>query len=147
MLLIGLFHVPAYLQLAPLPEELCSSGNATNYQRQIGITGLSPLRGTLRAAPSKSGQEYHCTLNLHRRKQPHHTVFRLSVDRSLRLGRSWRQKPRCYAETERSVALTIQLSRNREGGLIAPFTLQRTFLRLFLSTGFKKQKIFLPSSE
>ena len=43
--------VPAYLQLAPLPEELYSSGNAVNYQRQVGITGISPLRGTLRAAP------------------------------------------------------------------------------------------------
>ena len=49
--LLGLFHCPAYLQLAPLPEELYSSGNAVNYQRQVGITGISPLRGTLRAAP------------------------------------------------------------------------------------------------
>jgi hypothetical protein len=33
--------------------------------------------------PLKSeGQEYHCTLNPHHRNQPHHTVFRLSVDRS-----------------------------------------------------------------
>lgn len=30
--LLGLFHCPAYLQLAPLPEELCSSGNAADYQ-------------------------------------------------------------------------------------------------------------------
>ena len=28
--LLGLFHCPAYLQLAPLPEELCSSGNAAD---------------------------------------------------------------------------------------------------------------------
>ena len=49
--LLGLFRCPAYLQLAPLPEELYSSGNAVNYQRQVGITGISPLRGTLRAAP------------------------------------------------------------------------------------------------
>ena len=49
--LLGLFHCPAYLQLAPLPEELCSSGNAADYQRLIGIMGLSPLRGSLRAAP------------------------------------------------------------------------------------------------
>ena len=32
--LLGLFHCPAYLQLAPLPEELCSSGNAADYQWQ-----------------------------------------------------------------------------------------------------------------
>ena len=51
--LLGLFHCPAYLQLAPLPEELCSSGNAAYYQWSIGIMGLSPLRGSLRAAPKK----------------------------------------------------------------------------------------------
>ena len=49
--LLGLFHCPAYFQLAPLPEELCSSGNAADYQRLIGIMGLSPLRGSLRATP------------------------------------------------------------------------------------------------
>ena len=57
MQLIGLFRVPAYLQLAPLPEEPCGSGNATDYQRLIGIMGLSPLRGTLRAAPGNPGTE------------------------------------------------------------------------------------------
>ena len=35
--LLGLFHCPAYLQLAPLPEELCSSGNAADYQWSIGM--------------------------------------------------------------------------------------------------------------
>ncbi len=55
--LLGLFHCPAYLQLAPLPEELCSSGNAADYQWSIGIMGLSPLRGTLRAAPFKEKTE------------------------------------------------------------------------------------------
>ena len=39
--LLGLFHCPAYLQLAPLPEELRSSGNAADYQWSIGIMGLS----------------------------------------------------------------------------------------------------------
>ncbi len=111
---------PAYLQLAPLPEEPCSSGNAADYQWQVGITGVSPLRGTLRAAPKIKRREYHYTLSLHRRNQPHHTVFRLSVDRSLRSRRSWRQKPSCFAETERSAALDIQLSRNREGGSCLP---------------------------
>ena len=66
--------VPAYLQLAPLPEELCSSGNAADYQWSIGIMGLSPLRGSLRAAPSKNRRKYHYTRHLHRRKQPHHTT-------------------------------------------------------------------------
>ena len=46
--------LPAYLQLAPLPEELCSSGNAADYQRLIGIMGLSPLRGF---APSRPFRE------------------------------------------------------------------------------------------
>ena len=72
--LLGLFHCPAYLQLAPLPEELCSSGNAADYQWSIGIMGLSPLRGSLRAAPSKKRRKYHYTRHLHRRKQPHHTT-------------------------------------------------------------------------
>lgn len=52
--LLGLFHCPAYLQLAPLPEELCSSGNAADYQWSIGIMGLSPLRGF---APSRPFRE------------------------------------------------------------------------------------------
>ena len=68
--LLGLFRCPAYLQLAPLPEELCSSGNAADYQRLIGIMGLSPLRGSLRAAPSKKRRKYHYTRHLHHRKQP-----------------------------------------------------------------------------
>ena len=38
------------------------------------IMGLSPLRGSLRAAPSKKKRKYHCTQLLHHRKQPHHTV-------------------------------------------------------------------------
>ena len=68
--LLGLFHCPAYLQLAPLPEELCSSGNAADYQWSIGIMGLSPLRGSLRAALSEKRRKYHYTRHLHRRKQP-----------------------------------------------------------------------------
>ena len=72
--LLGLFHCPAYLQLAPLPEELCSSGNAADYQWSIGIMGLSPLRGSLRAAHSKKRRKYPYTRPLPRRKQPHHTT-------------------------------------------------------------------------
>ena len=66
--LLGLFRCPAYLQLAPLPEELCSSGNAADYQWSIGIMGLSPLRGSLRAALSEKKRKYHYTRHLHRRK-------------------------------------------------------------------------------
>ena len=77
-----LFILPAYLQLAPLPEELCSSGNAADYQWSIGIMGLSPLRGSLRAAPSKKRRKYHYTRHLHRRKQPHHTTV-IALRRSL----------------------------------------------------------------
>ena len=80
--LLGLFHCPAYLQLAPLPEELCSSGNAADYQWSIGIMGLSPLRGSLRAAHSKKRRKYHYTRHLHRRKQPHHTTV-IALRRSL----------------------------------------------------------------
>ena len=72
--LLGLFHCPAYLQHAPLPEELCSSGNAADYQWSIGIMGLSPLReslrGSLRAASLKKRRKYHYTRHLHHRKQP-----------------------------------------------------------------------------
>lgn len=80
--LLGLFHCPAYLQHAPLPEELCSSGNAADYQWSIGIMGLSPLRGSLRAAHSKKRRKYHYTRHLHRRKQPHHTTV-IALRRSL----------------------------------------------------------------
>ena len=77
-----LFILPAYLQLAPLPEELCSSGNAADYQWSIGIMGLSPLRGSLRAALSEKRRKYHYTRHLHRRKQPHHTAV-IALRRSL----------------------------------------------------------------
>ena len=69
--------LPAYLQLAPL-----RIGNAADYQWSIGIMGLSPLRGTLRAAPSKKRRKYHYTRHLHRRKQPHHTTV-IALRRSL----------------------------------------------------------------
>jgi hypothetical protein len=106
--LLGLFHCPAYLQLAPLPEELCSSGNAADYQWSIGIMGLSPLRGSLRAAPSKKRRKYHYTRHLHRRKQPHHTTV-IALRRSLPFGRSWRRKLCCFAEVERSAALNYSV--------------------------------------
>ena len=62
--------LPAYLQLAPLPKEPQGSGNAADYQWSIGIMGLSPLRGSLRAALSEKRRKYHYTRHLHRRKQP-----------------------------------------------------------------------------
>ena len=62
--------LPAYLQLAPLPKEPQGSGNAADYQWSIGIMGLSPLRGSLRAALSEKKRKYHYTRHLHRRKQP-----------------------------------------------------------------------------
>ena len=69
--------LPAYLQLAPL-----RIGNAADYQWSIGIMGLSPLRGSLRAALSEKRRKYHYTRHLHRRKQPHHTAV-IALRRSL----------------------------------------------------------------
>ena len=76
---------PAYLQLAPLPEELCSSGNAADYQRLIGIMGLSPLRGSLRAAPkNRDGSIIIPNFSIMASSRTTR-LFCLSVDRSLRL--------------------------------------------------------------
>ena len=77
-----LFILPAYLQLAPLPKEPQGSGNAADYQWSIGIMGLSPLRGSLRAALSEKRRKYHYTRHLYRRKQPHHTAV-IALRRSL----------------------------------------------------------------
>ena len=77
-----LFILPAYLQLAPLPKELEKLRNPADYQWSIGIMGLSPLRGSLRAAHSKKRRKYHYTRHLHRRKQPHHTTV-IALRRSL----------------------------------------------------------------
>ena len=83
---------PAYLQLAPLPEELCSSGNAADYQRLIGIMGLSPLRGSLRAAPRNQETEVslYPTSPSWRSAAPHGCLVSLLIARSG--WRSWRQK-------------------------------------------------------
>lgn len=135
--LLGLFCCPAYLQLAPLPEELCSSGNAADYQRLIGIMGLSPLRGSLRAAPSKKRRKYHYTLHLHRRKQPHHTTV---------IALRWSLTP--FREVLASEAVLLRRSgkirstdysvfKEQRSGLIDPFTLQRTSFCRLLSTAQK----------
>ena len=79
---ISFVVVPAYLQLAALPKEPQGSGNAADYQWSIGIMGLSPLRGSLRAAPPEKRRKYHYTRHLHRRKQPHHTAV-IALRRSL----------------------------------------------------------------
>ena len=60
----------------------CRIGNAADYQRLIGIMGLSPLRRSLRAALSEKRRKYHYTRHLHRRKQPHHTAV-IALRRSL----------------------------------------------------------------
>ena len=94
--LLGLFHCPAYLQLAPLPEELCSSGNAADYQWSIGIMGLSPLRGSLRAAPSKEETEVslYPTFPSWQAAAPHGCLISLLIAHSG--WRSWRQKISCF---------------------------------------------------
>ena len=92
----GLFHVPAYLQLAPLPEKPYGSGNAADYRRSTGITGISPLRGTLRAA-SKTWDGSIIVPNFSIIAISRTTrLFSLSVDRSLPCRRSWRQKTGCF---------------------------------------------------
>ena len=126
--LLGLFRCPAYLQLAPLPEEPCGSGNATDYQRLIGIMGLSPLRGTLRAAPGNPGTEVslYPTSPSWRTAAPHGSLASLLIARSAREvvaaeDKSLREKRKdpqhwifCFQGTVKPV-------------LIDPFTLQRTF--------------------
>ena len=64
-----LFILPAYLQLAPLPNRECCGLPMVN--RYHGT--LTP-RGSLRAALSEKKRKYHYTRHLHRRKQPHHTA-------------------------------------------------------------------------
>ena len=116
--LLGLFRCPAYLQLAPLPEELCSSGNAADYQRLIGIMGLSPLRGTLRAAPGNPGTEVslYPTSPSWRTAAPHGSLASLLIARFREEGLGGRRQVASRKE-ERSAALDILLSRYCEAGL------------------------------
>jgi len=103
---------PAYLQLAPLPEELCSSGNAADYQRLIGIMGLSPLRGSLRAAPRNQETEvslyptspsWRSAVTTWLAQQVR--LFSLSVDRSLPSGGHGGRRQVASRKEERSAAL------------------------------------------
>ena len=116
--LLGLFRCPAYLQLAPLPEELCSSGNAADYQRLIGIMGLSPLRGTLRAAPGNPGTEVslYPTSPSWRTAAPHGSLASLLIARFREEGLGGRRQVASRKE-ERSAALDILFSRYCEAGL------------------------------
>ena len=118
MQLIGLFRVPAYLQLAPLPEEPCGSGNATDYQRLIGIMGLSPLRGTLRAAPGNPGTEVslYPTSPSWRTAAPHGSLASLLIARFREEGLGGRRQVASRKE-ERSAALDILFTRYCEAGL------------------------------
>lgn len=117
--LLGLFHCPAYLQLAPLPEELCSSGNAADYQWSIGIMGLSPLRGTLRAAPGNPGTEVslYPTSPSWRTAAPHGCLASLLIARFREEGLGGRRQVASRKE-ERSAALDILFSRYCEAGLV-----------------------------
>ena len=60
-----LFILPAYLQLAPLPNREC-----------CGLPMVNRYHGTL------TPRKYHYTRHLHRRKQPHHTAV-IALRRSL----------------------------------------------------------------
>lgn len=113
--LLGLFHCPAYLQLAPLPEELCSSGNAADYQWSIGIMGLSPLRGTLRAAPGNPGTEVslYPTSPSWRTAAPHGSLASLLIARFREEGLGGRRQVASRKE-ERSAALDILFSTPHE---------------------------------
>ena len=132
---------PAYLQLAPLPEELCSSGNAADYQRLIGIMGLSPLRGSLRAAPRNQETEVslYPTSPSWRSAAPHgcfvSLLIALSVsDASIWGGYGGRRQVASRKE-ERSAALNYSVFKVQDEVVLSnPFTLQRTFFSRLLST-------------
>jgi hypothetical protein len=107
-----MINVSALLQLAPLLNR-----NATDYRRLISIMGLSPLRGSLRAAPvNRDGSIIIPNFSSWRAAAPH-GCFCLSADRSLRirrkhLGRSWRQKTGRFEKRGKIRSTeTIQFSR------------------------------------
>ena len=84
-----------------LYQHICSShpcriGNAADYQRLIGIMGLSPLRGSLRAAPSKEETEVslYPTFPSWQAAAPHGCLISLLIAHSG--WRSWRQKISCF---------------------------------------------------
>ena len=99
-------------------EEPCGSGNATDYRRLIGIMGLSPLRGTLRAAPGNPGTEVslYPTSPSWRTAAPHGSLASLLIARFREEGLGGRRQVASRKE-ERSAALDILLSRYCEAGL------------------------------
>ena len=94
-----------------------------DYQRLIGIMGLSPLRGSLRAAPGNPGTEVslYPTSPSWRAIAPHDSLASLLIahsasDETSAGGRGGRKQV-ASREEERSTALTIQFSRS-EGGTL-----------------------------
>ena len=72
-----LFILPAYLQLAPLPNrECCGLPMVNRYHGTLTPPRIAPSR------PSKKRRKYHYTRHLHHRKQPHHTAV-IALRRSL----------------------------------------------------------------
>ena len=72
-----LFILPAYLQLAPLPNrECCGLPMVNRYHGTLTPPRIAPSR------PKEKGRKYHYTRHLHRRKQPHHTAV-IALRRSL----------------------------------------------------------------
>ena len=131
---------PAYLQLAPLPEELCSSGNAADYQRLIGIMGLSPLRGSLRAAPRNQETEVslYPTSPSWRSAAPHGCLVSLLIARSG--WRSWRQKTSRFEKRGKIRSTDYSVVKEpRRASCKCPSTLQRTFFHAHVAS---KSKIF-----
>ena len=124
-----MINVSALLQLAPLLNELrlrLNSWNAADYRRLIGIMGLSPLRGSLRAASvNRDGSIIIPNFSIMASSRTTR-LFCLSVDRSLHirckhLGRSWRQKTGRFEKRGkiRSTEL-FSFQGTRGSGLIKP---------------------------
>ena len=69
--------LPAYLQLAPLPNrECCGLPMVNRYHGTLPPPRIAPSR------PFREKRKYHYTRHLHRRKQPHHTAV-IALRRSL----------------------------------------------------------------
>ena len=127
--------VPTYLQLAPLLNREC-----------CGLPPVKQYHGTLtppRIAPSRPFKEetevsLYPTSPSSQAAAPHGCFVSLLIARSCMGGHGGRRQVASRKE-ERSAALTIQFSRNREVAL-SLFKIQRTF---FISFWGSLQKIFL----
>ena len=140
MLLIGLFHVSGiFAARTPARRTL-------QFRECCGLPTVNRYHGTLtppRIAPSRPKKSRDGSIII-----PNFSImaisrttrlFSLSVDRSLPSGGHGGRRQVASRKEERSAALTIQLSRNREVAL-SIFTIQRTF---FISFWGSLQKIFL----